>query len=179
MGSKDKINFVQEIKKELKKNKGIKTKIVLFTYRIGFYGKYICKIKIVRYINSIIYIFLKILCNFLGCVDIPPKDVYIGWGLRLPHHFDGIKIMDNCTIGHNCTIFQNVTLGIIEKDKANIDIGNNVYIGAYALILGKVKIGDNCKIGAGTIIINKNIPSNTTIVNEINYKIIPHEIDSQ
>lgn len=173
-------NFLKMVKTELTKNIGIKTKFALFTYRVGFYEKYICKSKIYLYVIKIIYIVLKIISTLLGCTDIPPKDTYIDWGLRLPHKFDGIKITKYCSIGSNCTIFHNVTIGIIEgKDIANISIGNNVYIGAYALILGDVTIGDNCNIGAGTIIINKKIPNNTTVINNIDYKLIPHNKNSK
>lgn len=167
--------FFKEIRKELRKNIGMRTKIALITYRVGFYENFICKLKIEKYIIKVIYIFMKILSIILGCTDIPPKATYINWGLRLPHKFDGIKLNPNCSIGRNCTIFHNVTIGATESCKTNISIGDNVYIGAYAIILGNVTIGNNCNIGAGTIIINKNISSNVTVVNDIKYKIILHK----
>lgn len=43
---------------------------------------------------------------------------------------------------------------------ANVKIGNNVFIGAGAIVLMGVTIGDNVIIGAGSIVI-KDIPSNT------------------
>ena len=42
-------------------------------------------------------------------------------------------------------------------------IGNNVDIGANAIIIGDIKVGDNVKIGAGTIVL-QDVPANTTVV---------------
>ncbi|WP_370519400.1 DapH/DapD/GlmU-related protein [Flavobacterium sp. 9AF] len=39
-------------------------------------------------------------------------------------------------------------------------MGNNVEIGANAVIIGRITIGDNVIIGAGAIV-TKNIPSNS------------------
>lgn len=44
-----------------------------------------------------------------------------------------------------------------------VKIGNNVFIGAGAIILPNVEIGDNVVIGAGTIV-NRSIPSNSVVV---------------
>lgn len=44
-----------------------------------------------------------------------------------------------------------------------VEIGNNVFIGADAIVLPNVKIGSNCIVGAGTIV-NKDIPENSIVV---------------
>ena len=44
-----------------------------------------------------------------------------------------------------------------------IDVGNNVFIGARAVILPGVTIGDNVVIGAGAVVTN-DIPSNSVAV---------------
>ncbi len=81
----------------------------------------------------------------------------------LPHGFHGIHISRGATIGTGVTIYQNVTIGA-GKDGAPI-IGNNVYIGAGAIIVGGGKIGNNVKIGAGAIVIG-DVPDNCTVVSE-------------
>ena len=43
---------------------------------------------------------------------------------------------------------------------ANVKIGNNVFIGAGAIVLMGVTVGDNVIIGAGSIVI-KDIPANS------------------
>lgn len=43
-----------------------------------------------------------------------------------------------------------------------VNIGNNVFIGAGAILLPNVTIGDNCIIGAGCVV-TKNIPENSIV----------------
>ncbi len=81
-------------------------------------------------------------------------------GLCILHGF-GIVINSNCEIGKNCTILQNVTIGW-NKDGCP-KIGDDVYIGAGAIIIGNIIIGNNVKIGAGTVV-TKNVPDNCTVV---------------
>lgn len=45
----------------------------------------------------------------------------------------------------------------------NVDIGNNVFIGAGSIVLPNVKIGNNVIIGAGSIV-SKDIPDNSLVV---------------
>ena len=42
-------------------------------------------------------------------------------------------------------------------------IGNNVYIGAGAVILGAIRIGDNSAIGANSVV-TKDVPANARVV---------------
>lgn len=42
-------------------------------------------------------------------------------------------------------------------------MGNHVLIGAGAKVLGAITIGDNVKIGAGAIVL-KNVDNHTTVV---------------
>lgn len=70
-------------------------------------------------------------------------------------------------IGEKCIIFQNVTLGSSFREHKSIDdypvVGNNVMIGAGAVIVGGVKIGDNATIGANAVVTN-DVPTNSTVV---------------
>jgi serine O-acetyltransferase len=85
----------------------------------------------------------------------------IGGGLILAH-YPGIIIGGGVKIGANCTIFQNVTIGYRNGFP---EIGNNVFIGAGAIIIGPVKIGNNVKIGAGAIVVD-DIPDGLTCISE-------------
>lgn len=80
----------------------------------------------------------------------------------LPHGLKGIFINSNSIIGENATIWHGVTIGKTDDDKFPI-IGNNVYIGANAMIIGAVTIGNNVKIGAGAVV-TKNVPDNCTVI---------------
>lgn len=78
-------------------------------------------------------------------------------------HGFGTVLNSNIKIGDNCTILHNVTIGAGNMGVPTI--GNNVYIGAGAIIIGGITIGDNVKIGAGAIVVT-NVPSNTTVVSD-------------
>lgn len=76
------------------------------------------------------------------------------------------------SIGENCTIMQNVSIGIAKLgDLKGPSIGDNVFIGASAIIVGDIKIGNNVNIGAGSFV-NFNVPDNSLVVGEKS-KIIP------
>lgn len=80
-------------------------------------------------------------------------------------HGNGVVIGETAVIGDDVTIFQGVTLGGTgkEKGKRHPTIGNNVVIGAGAIILGAIHIGDNSRVGAGSVI-TKSVPPDTTVV---------------
>lgn len=70
-------------------------------------------------------------------------------------------------IGKNCRIFGNVTIGCRWKDglcdEGVPHIGDNVVIGAGAVLLGGISIGDNVTIGANSVVLT-DIPSDSTAV---------------
>ena len=65
-------------------------------------------------------------------------------------------------IGKNLHVFQNVTIGSRNTPATPI-IGDNVTIGAGAVVLGDIKIGNNVKIGANAVVVD-DIPDNCTVV---------------
>jgi serine O-acetyltransferase len=87
----------------------------------------------------------------------------IGRRLRIAHQH-GIVIHEHAVIGDDCTIRQGVTIGSTgEYSMQGPTLGNNVDVGAGAMILGKVKIGDNVRIGANAVIM-MNVPANSMAV---------------
>lgn len=88
-----------------------------------------------------------------------PIGAQIGGGFRLVHY--GTVVVHRCAIiGENCTMFHNVTIGKTHKGIPHI--GNNVTIGANAVIIGPVHIGNNVTIGAGSVVV-KDAPDNVCI----------------
>ena len=87
--------------------------------------------------------------------------------LILPHGFKGVFISGGAVIGANCTIYQHVTIGSNTMENSKRfgcpTIGNNVFIGAGAIIIGNVKVGNDCKIGAGAVVV-ENVPDGATVV---------------
>ena len=102
--------------------------------------------------------------RFLTGIEIHPG-AKIGRGFFIDHGM-GVVIGGTAEIGKNCTLFHNVTLGGTGKHigKRHPTIGDNVLIGTGSILLGPINVGSNVKIGADSTIINKNIPSNCTVV---------------
>jgi len=76
-------------------------------------------------------------------------------------HPVGVVINSKVKGGYNITIESGVVIGD-EKGKAPV-LGNNIFIGAGAKIIGGITIGDNVKIGANAVVV-KNLPNNVTAV---------------
>jgi serine O-acetyltransferase len=80
-------------------------------------------------------------------------------------HGNGVVIGETTIIGHDVMIYQGVSLAGTGKEKGQRHpiIGNNVIIGAGAIVLGCIRIGDNARIGAGAVV-TKDVPPDTTVV---------------
>ncbi len=107
--------------------------------------------------------FISQISRLLTQIEIHPG-AKIGKGFFIDHGA-GVVIGETTEIGSNVTIFQGVTLGGTgkEKGKRHPTIGDNVVIGAGAIILGAIEIGDNARIGAGSVV-TKSVPPNSTVV---------------
>ena len=107
---------------------------------------------------------LSQVARFFTGIEIHPGAT-IGKQLFVDHGM-GIVIGETTVIGDNCTIYHGVTLGGTGKDigKRHPTIGNNVMIGAGAIILGPINIANNVKIGAGSIVLRDCLEKGKTIV---------------
>ena len=91
-------------------------------------------------------------------------------GARIGHRFfidhgSGVVIGETTEIGDDVLIYQGVVLGgtSLEKKKRHPTIGNEVVIGAGAILLGPIIVGNGAKIGAGSVVIN-DVPPEKTVV---------------
>lgn len=90
---------------------------------------------------------------------------------------NNIVIGDTCTFGPNVCIYDHDheigKNGQTGKFKlGNVEIGNNCWVGANAIIMRDTTIGNNCVIGAGSIV-KGNIPDNSLVSMERNTSIKP------
>ena len=93
---------------------------------------------------------------FFPACDIP-FTAKIGKNAYFPHRAIGVVIHENAVIGENARIQANVVIG--GKGQSGVPIiGNNVQIGANAVIVGGVEIGDNAIVGAGAVVL-KDVPA--------------------
>lgn len=107
---------------------------------------------------------INYIARLLTGADIHPGAM-IGKGFFIDHA-TGVVIGETSVIGENVSVFQGVTLGGVSAErgrKRHPTIGNNVVIGAHAVILGDIQVGENTRIGAGSVVI-KDVPPNSTVV---------------
>jgi serine O-acetyltransferase len=101
--------------------------------------------------------------RFLTGIEIHPG-AKIGRRFFIDHGM-GVVIGETTEIGDDVLIYQGVVLGgvSLSKGKRHPTVGNNVVIGAGAIVLGNIKIGDNARIGAGSVVL-KDVPEGATVV---------------
>lgn len=88
----------------------------------------------------------------------------IGRRFRIGHQ-GAMVVHEFAVIGNDCTIRQGVTIGAAGRyspDEAPV-LGDNVDIGAGAIVMGKIRIGDNVKIGPNAVVMT-DVPSGSTAV---------------
>lgn len=80
-------------------------------------------------------------------------------------HGAGVVIGETSQIGDDVTIYQGVVLGGVssEKKKRHPTVGNEVVIGAGAIVLGPITIGNGSKVGANSVVL-KDVKPFTTVV---------------
>lgn len=87
------------------------------------------------------------------------KKVPIGGGIYLDHPYS--TVLAAVSIGKHFKTKQLVTIGNNRGGKPII--GDNVFIGAGAVVCGGITIGDNVQIGANAVVM-KDVPSNCTVI---------------
>ena len=86
-------------------------------------------------------------------------------------HGMGIVIGETAIVGDDCVIFHGVTLGGLSSKRPNQTnsskrhptIKNNVMLGAGAKLLGDITIGENVKVGANAVVLT-DVPDNAIAV---------------
>ncbi|MEA5597841.1 serine O-acetyltransferase [Rivularia sp. UHCC 0363] len=103
------------------------------------------------------------LARFLTGVEIHPGAT-IGKGVFIDHGM-GVVIGETAIIGDYALIYQGVTLGGTGKEtgKRHPTLGECVVVGAGAKVLGNLQIGNNVRIGAGSVVL-RDVPSDCTVV---------------
>lgn len=123
-----------------------------------FRNLYYHRLKNTNFIGKLLIVFLSLFFKeeanlYIWCND-------IGSGLFIQHGFS--TVISAKSIGKNCWINQQVTIGNNGRN-CNPTIGNNVCIRAGAKVIGGIKIGDNVIVGANAVVV-KNVPPNCVVV---------------
>jgi serine O-acetyltransferase len=95
----------------------------------------------------------------MGCEV--PLSARLGRGLSMPHT-TGIVIAWRAQVGDGCTITPGVVIG--GNSRGGVPrVGDNVYIGANAVIIGDISIGNHSTIGAGAVVV-EDVPESALVV---------------
>jgi serine O-acetyltransferase len=97
----------------------------------------------------------------------------IGPGLFIAHGYG--TTLNAASIGVNCYVHQGVTLGWDYKGERGPIVGDNVFIGAGAVVLGAVTIGDGARIGANAVVLT-DVPPGATAVGAPARVLVPEAV---
>jgi serine O-acetyltransferase len=133
----------------------------MVVYRLGRW-RYRVRPKVVRKGLSLVYWVLYKIVQILTGIELP-CEVEVGRNFIIDH-FGGIVVSGYAKFGDNCRIRNGVVVGLrrVEEKSAPI-IGSNVDIGAGAKLLGPICIGDNVLIGANAVVLS-DVPNNSVAV---------------
>ena len=128
----------------------------LVVYRFGRW-RYGIRPVMLRKVFSLIYRLLFKVVQVLTGIELP-CEVKIGRNFVIDHH-GGIVISGYASFGNDCRIRSGVVVGLgrVEDPCAPV-IGNNVDIGSGAKLLGRITIGDDVLIGANAVVLS-DVPS--------------------
>lgn len=95
---------------------------------------------------------------------------------RFPHGPTGVFIAPGTAVGRNVTIYQHVHLARSEEGGESPTIGDDVLIGAGAIVMGGIHVGDGAKIGAGARVVH-DVPAGATAVSPA-ARVVVHQDDA-
>ena len=133
----------------------------LVVYRFGRW-RYGVRPVLLRKLLSAVYRSLYKLVQILTGIELP-CEVQLGRNFVIDHS-GGIVISGYARFGDNCRIRNGVVVGLRRVDEPCAPvIGNNVDIGAGAKLLGAITIGDNVLIGANAVVVS-DVPADSVAV---------------
>jgi serine O-acetyltransferase len=100
---------------------------------------------------------------------------------RFHHHALGVVIHPCVRVGRRVQIQHHVLLGadVPLASAQRMDVGDDVHIGAYAILLGPITVGEGAVIGAGAVV-TRSVPAGATVVGNPGRVVAPpREIDDE
>jgi len=107
--------------------------------------------------------FISELSRLLNGIEIHPG-AKIGRRFFIDHGM-GVVIGETAEIGDDVLLYQGVVLGgtALKKKKRHPTLGNDVVVGAAAVLLGPITIGEAARVGANSVIIRSVAPGVTVV----------------
>jgi serine O-acetyltransferase len=132
----------------------------MVVYRYGRW-RYDIKPSFLRLPFSMVYHVLFKFVQIVAGIELP-CEVRVGRNFRIDHS-GGIVVSGYARFGDNCRIRTGVVIGLAHTERPCAPVfGNNVDVGAGAKILGPITIGDNVLIGANAVVV-KDVPSDSVV----------------
>lgn len=142
----------------------IRATLLLIEVRLEQYVYHKCKDRLAARLFWYGFRFFGSIIQWLLCNSNIPGTITIGRGLRLPHP-QNIILAGYAQIGEFCTIYHNVSIawnGFKRVAPGRPTIGNQVLIGAGAVLVGDITIGSDVLIGAGAVV-TRSIPDHSRV----------------
>ena len=134
---------------------------VMVVYRFGRW-RYRIRPRAIRKPFSLLYKLLKTVCEILTGIELP-CEASVGRRLKI-EHFGNIIVSGDAAFGDDVVIRNGVTVGLRRTGIRGAPIiGDRVDIGAGAKILGRINIGNDVVIGANAVVI-EDVPPNSIAV---------------
>jgi serine O-acetyltransferase len=131
--------------------------LVCANYRFGYWACHL-RVAVIGPLLRSVYVLVNLFISMMNGTDIRSGAII---GRRFDVHTTfGIMIADGVVVGDDCRIYTGVCL----VNKANFRgegqpiIGNNVVLGVGCKVIGGVTIGDNVIVGANAVVL-RNVPS--------------------
>jgi len=123
----------------------------MVVYRFGNW-RYTVRSAILRKPLSLIYKILRVFSEVLTSVELP-CEARVGRRLLIEHAFD-IVVSGDAVLGDDVVLRNGVTIGLRHRGhRGSPTIGNRVDIGAGAKLLGPISIGDDVAVGANAVVL--------------------------
>lgn len=133
----------------------------MVVYRFGRW-RYEVKPTVLRKFLSIVYKLLYKFVQIITGIELP-CEVPIGKGLVIEHS-GGIVVSGFASMGDGCRIRNGVVIGLARVEHPCApQLGHYVDVGSGAKLLGDIKIGNNVLIGANAVVIS-DVPDNSIAV---------------
>ena len=125
-------------------------------YRFGNW-RYTLRSPLLRKPFSLLYKLLKIFSESLTGIELPCES-RVGRRLIIEHGFD-VVVSGDAVLGDDVILRNGVTIGLRHRNhRGSPTLGNRVDIGTGAKLLGPITIGDDVAIGANAVVLT-DVPS--------------------
>lgn len=143
---------------------GMEDLLYLLTWAPEFRSLFYVRIGLVR-------VLLQPLAKGEPTLHINMHSADIGPGLYIQHGFS--TVLAARSIGARCWVNQQVTVGYTDEVSTPV-IGDDVRIGAGAMVLGDVHVGDGAQIGANSVAI-RDVPPGHVVVSQPSRVLAPRD----